>query len=117
MERDSNEISTATPTFSARSDSLKLVPTFSDVGRQPDIAMAAYKPEEVITQERIEIATKFQTLSHIFGHARLIRTGPDIVRCRPTTENSNGGQKPVCSPPLLFLAVGRMSVDIGQCWR
>jgi len=48
-------------------DSLELVSALSDVGRQPGIATAAYKP--------------------------------------------------VCSPPLLFLVVGRMSIDIGQCWR
>ena len=46
------------PTFSA--DSLKLVPTLSDVGRQPEIAMAACTPEVVITQERNEIAAKSQ---------------------------------------------------------
>ena len=48
-------------------DSLELVPTLFDVGRQPEIAMAAKKPDS--------------------------------------------------SLPLLFMVVGRMSVDIGQCWR
>ena len=31
-----------------------------DSGRQPEIAMAAYKPEVVITQKRYEISTRFQ---------------------------------------------------------
>ena len=35
------------PTFSAIADSLELIPTLSEVGRQPEIAMAAYKPEVV----------------------------------------------------------------------
>ena len=85
--------------------------------RQPEIAMAACKPEVVITQERNEIAAKSQRLPNIFDYDRLTGTGPDIVRCRPTNGNSNGGQKPVCSPPLLFLVVGRMSVEIAPaCW-
>ena len=33
-----------------------LVPTLSDVGRHPEIAMVAYKPEVVITLERFEIS-------------------------------------------------------------
>ena len=55
MERDANGISTATPTFSTMPDSFEVLPTLSDVGRQPEIAMAAYKQEVVITQERREI--------------------------------------------------------------
>src|SRR5208282_1550106 len=80
-------------TFSAMPDSLELAPTLSDVGRHPKIAMAAYKPEVVITRERHDKSARFQRLLHIFGHARLNGTGPDIVRCRPTSGNSNGGQK------------------------
>ena len=57
----------------------------SDVGRQPEIEMVACKPEVVKTQEWNEIAAKSPRLPHIFGHGRLIGTGPDIVRCRPTT--------------------------------
>ena len=39
------------PTYSVMPDSLELVSTFSDVGRQPEIAMAANKPEVVITHD------------------------------------------------------------------
>ena len=107
----------ATSTFSATPDSLELVLTLSDVGQQPEIAMAAYKPEVVITQVRHEISTSFQWITYIFDHAQHAGTISNIVRCRPTTGNSNGGQKPDCSLPLLFLVVGRMSVDMGQCLR
>src|SRR5208282_2595874 len=72
----------------AISNIVRCRPTFS---RQPEIAMAAHKPEEVITRERHEISARSQSLPYIFGHARLIGTGPDIVRCRPTSGNSNGG--------------------------
>ena len=44
-----------------------------------------------VSQERNELAAKFQRLPHIFDHGRLTRTSVDIVRCRPTTGNSNGG--------------------------
>ena len=59
--------------------------------RQAEIAMAARKPEVVISHERNEIAAKSQRLSHIFGHSRLNGTNPNIVRCRLTPANSNGG--------------------------
>ena len=48
----------------------KLVPTLSDVGQQPEIAMAAYKPEIVITQKRYEISTRFQQILRIFDHTQ-----------------------------------------------
>ena len=53
--------------------------------RQPEITKAAYKPEVVITQERNEIEAKSRRLPNIFDHVRLTETGPDIVRCRPTS--------------------------------
>ena len=60
------------PTFSAMPDSLELVPTFSDVGQQPEIAMAANKPEVVIYQEGDDISVNFRQSPHIAGRARHI---------------------------------------------
>ena len=51
-------------------DTLELVPTLPDVGRQPEIAMAAYKPEVVITQEQYEISARFQEILDIFDHTQ-----------------------------------------------
>src|SRR5208282_2797706 len=79
-----SEISTGTPTFAATPDSLELAPTLSDVSRHPEIAMAAYKPEVVITQERHEISARFQRIVDIFDHAQHARANSNIVRCRPT---------------------------------
>ena len=69
-------------------DSLELVPTLSDVGRQPEIAMAAYKPEVVITQERYEISARIQRILDIFDHAQHARAIGSIVRFdRHPTDN------------------------------
>ena len=43
-------------------DLLELVLTLSDVDRLPEIAMSAYKPEVVITQEWYEISARFQRI-------------------------------------------------------
>ena len=51
-------------------DSLELAPTLPDVGRQPEIAMAACKPEVVITQEWYEISARFQQILDIFDQAQ-----------------------------------------------
>ena len=61
-----------------------LVPTLSDVGRHPEIAMVAYKPEVVITLERFEISARFKRILYIFDHAKHAGAIFDIVRCRPT---------------------------------
>ena len=66
------------------SDSLELVPTLSDVGRQPEIAMAAYKPEVVIPQERHDISARFQRILDIYDHAQHAGAISNIVRCWPT---------------------------------
>ena len=75
-------------------DSLKLVPTLPDVGRQPEIAMAAYKPEVVITQKRHELSARFQRILDIFDDAQHAGAISDIVRCRPTSGNSMAAYKP-----------------------
>ena len=62
-------------------DSLELVPTLSDVGRQPEIEMAACKPEVVITPERNEISARFQRILDILLAAIA------ISGCWPTSEN------------------------------
>src|SRR5208282_3065055 len=38
-----------------------------------------------VSQERNELAAKFQRLPHIFGHGRLTGTSLDIMRFRPIT--------------------------------
>ena len=76
-------------------DLLELVPTLSDVGRQQEIAMAAYKPEVVITQQQYKISARFQRILDIFDqaqHARAIyKHCPMSSDIQPTTENSNVG--------------------------
>jgi hypothetical protein len=49
-------------------DSLELFPTLFDVGRQPEIAMAAYKSGVVIAREMHEISARFQRILDICGH-------------------------------------------------
>src|SRR5208282_568158 len=73
------------PTFSAMPDSLELGPTLSDVGRHPEIAMAPYKPEVVITRERHEISARFQRILYVFDHAKHTGAISNIVRCRTTS--------------------------------
>ena len=51
-------------------ESLELIPTLPDVGRQPEIAISAYKPDVVITQERYEISARFQRILDTFDHAQ-----------------------------------------------
>ena len=57
-----------------------------DVGRQPEIAMAACKPEVVVTQERHEISARFQRILDIFDHTLHAVAIANIVRCRPTSD-------------------------------
>jgi hypothetical protein len=56
--------------------SMELVPTLSDLGRQPEIAMAAYKPEVVRTQERYEISARFQRVLDIFDPPNTLKLSP-----------------------------------------
>ena len=86
----------AYPTFSAMPDSLEMALTLSDVGRHPEIAMAAYKLEVVITRELHEISARFQRIQDIFDHAQ--HTGAiSNIHClmstdiQPKTVNRNGG--------------------------
>ena len=67
------------------SDLLELVPIVCDVGRHPEIALAVYKPEVVITVERYEISARFQRILYIFDHAQHAGAISDIVRYRPTS--------------------------------
>src|SRR5208282_5045153 len=66
-------------------DSLELAPTLSDVGRHPEIAMAVYKPEVVITRERHEISARFQRILYVLDHAQHTEAISNIVRCRTTS--------------------------------
>ena len=68
----SSEISKVTPTFSTMADSLELVSTLYDVGRRPEKAMSAYKPEVVINQERYEISARFQRILYIIDHVNIV---------------------------------------------
>ena len=74
-------------------DLLELVPTLSDVGQHPEIAMAVYKPEVVTTRERHEISARFQRILDIFDHAQHAEAIANIVRYQPTTINNNGGEQ------------------------
>ena len=74
-------------------------PTFS---RQPVIAMAACKPEVIITQERNEIEAKSQRLPNIFDHGRLTGNGPDIVQCRPTSGRQPEIAMAACKPEVVI---------------
>ena len=65
-------------------DSFELVPTLSNFGRQPEIAMAAYKPEVVITRKRYNISAIFQRILENLDHAQHAGAIANIVRCRPT---------------------------------
>ena len=67
-------------------DLLELVPTLYDVGRHPAIAMAAYKPEVVITLERFEISARFQRILEIFDHAQHAGALANIAPYRPTSD-------------------------------
>ena len=51
-------------------DLMELVPTLYDVSGHPEIAMAAYKPEVVITHERYVISARLQRILDIFDHAQ-----------------------------------------------
>ena len=59
-------------------DLLELVATLSDLGRRPEIAMGAYKPEVVITQERYEISARFQRMLYIFDHPNTLELYPTL---------------------------------------
>ena len=88
---DRNEMSTATPPTIFGDGGFN--GAIADVGRQPEIAMAANKPEVVITQER--------DISAISTDSRYFRPRPTrwsyFQHCpmsadiQPTTGNSNGG--------------------------
>ena len=59
--------------------------------RLTEFKMADWKPEEEISFERNEVATRFQQLPHIFDHARLrYATDDDMARRRQTWEAQNG---------------------------
>ena len=77
-----DEISTVTPYFGGGGFNGAI----ADVGRQPEIAMAAYKPEAVITQERYEISARFQRILGIFDHAQHAEVIANIVIYRPTSD-------------------------------
>ena len=74
------------------SDSYVVPPTKADIGRYPELKMAATKPEkpEVETSlERKKLAKGFQRPSPIFDHARLENLTADTAR---HLELKNGGQ-------------------------
>jgi len=57
---DSNEISTATPTFSRSSNSVELVSILPDVNESLKSKMAAVKPEVYVSQLVDMIKSKYQ---------------------------------------------------------
>ena len=84
-------------------NSLEQIPILSDVGRQPEIAMADYKTEVVITKERHEISARFQRILDIFDHAKHAGAIASNIRCRPTSdlqpEIAMVAYSSVCWPP------------------
>src|SRR5208282_4388137 len=107
MEQDISEISMNTPTFSAISYSLELVPTLSDIGRQHEIAVAVFKTEVVITQERHDISPMFQRILEIFDHAPTRWSYNQHCTCPPTLDRQPYRQ------PWLFPVVGRHRIMSG----
>ena len=99
-QRDFN----GSPIFSTPPNPLELSPTLSDVGRQTEKAMDAYKPEVVITKERNEISARFQRILDIFDHAQHGGAMSNIVRCRPTSSRQ----------PEIAMATYKPEVDITQ---
>ena len=83
-------------------DSLELVPALSDVGRQPEIAMVAYKTEVVITQERHELSARFQRILDIFDHAQHAGAISDIVQCRLTFSRQPEITMAACKPEVVI---------------
>ena len=67
-------------------DSVELVRTLSDIGRQPEIAMAVDEPEVVITKEPHDISARFQRILNIFDRAQHIGAIVNIAQCRPTSK-------------------------------
>src|SRR5271157_1321168 len=83
-------------------DSLELALTLSDVGRHPKIAMAAYKPEVVITRERHEISARFQRITYVFDHAQHAGAISNIVQCRPTSGRQPEIAMATCKPEVVI---------------
>src|SRR5208282_5646812 len=54
-------------------------------GRQPEIAMAACKPEVVITREQYVISARYQRILDIFGQVQHGGAISNIARCCPTS--------------------------------
>ena len=106
MDWDIREIPVATPTSLTAPDSLVILPTLADVGRQQEIKMVTCSQKYAISLDWIEILEKFRWLHRHF----LPR--PIHMKCchrRPTSANS---VLPVtdCHFDL------QLSTDVGQCW-
>ncbi len=56
------------------------LPTWSDIGRHPQLKMSAMKAEVEIIFQRKEMAKRFQRLPHILDHARLKCGTANLVR-------------------------------------
>jgi hypothetical protein len=93
------------PTFSATANSLELVPTLSDVGRQPEIAMAAYKPEVVILRNYMRYQRDFNGYWAFSTTTNKMELSiANIVRCRPTSDRQ----------PEIAMAASKTEVVISQ---
>src|SRR5208282_6372439 len=102
------------------SDLVELVPTLYEVGRQPGIAMAAKKTYRslpllflFVIRMSVDTGQYWRELQRV-GRDRKCLVSVQISPISHTVPDLL--LLPVYRRPLLFLDVGRMSVDIGQCW-
>ena len=73
-----------TPTFSTKPDSLVILSTLPDVGRQSEFKMATYKRKYAISQDWIEVQRNSGGYTDNFDHARFTRNVAIAARRRET---------------------------------
>ena len=74
----------------------------SDVGRQPEIAMAANIQEVVITQERHEISARFQLILYFVEHFQHFGDISYIVRRLPSSGRQPEIAMADCKPEVVI---------------
>jgi len=87
---DSNEILTATSTFSRSSNSVEIVPILPDVSRSRKSKMAAVKPEVHVSRLVDIIESKFQSTYHVFEDGQLNGTKEIVFRRNRQSKIQNG---------------------------
>jgi len=87
---DSNEISTADPTFSRSGKSVEVVPILPDVNRSRKSKIAVVKPEVHVSQLVDMIEFKFQMHLPCFQDDQLNGTKENVVRRKRKSKIQNG---------------------------